>query len=106
MVEMNLTYDLLSGIDKPRYGEWLKKLVQIALDAHGVVDFQFQNNKLGSPANRVTVNWKTLAHWGKFADSDDWILAETALQDRFGHNISLELWSSSKVLPDILQPKK
>ena len=69
MIEVNITYEFLPGIDQQAYGKNSKKWVETMLQVPGLVELRSQRNILGSPSVRLTLVWKTLADWAKFAES-------------------------------------
>ncbi len=46
MIEVNMTYDLVPGIDQKAYGEWAVKTVSAVLKAHGLKEFRANRNIL------------------------------------------------------------
>ena len=61
MIEVNKTYEFLSGIDQQAYGKNAKKWKEMMLRVPGLVELRSQRNILGSPSVRLTLVWKTLA---------------------------------------------
>jgi hypothetical protein len=104
MIEVNLLYDLLPGIDQQAYGEWARKAIGAMLQQPGLVEFRANRNVLGSPQIRTTSVFQTLADWGKFVEST-WPPLELEMH-RFATNIRVEIWGPSPVVPEPLRPAK
>ena len=105
MIEVNLTYDLLPGIDQQAYGEWGKKAVEKLLQAPGIIEFRGNRNVLGSPQVRSISVWQTLADWARHLESAEWQALESELR-AFGSNLKVEIWGPSPVIPDPIRPGK
>lgn len=106
MVESDLIYELITGVDQKAYQEWAKKAIGLVLKSPGIIEFRAYRNMLGSPYVRSTSVWKTLADWANFAESDAWKAIEAELRSRFGVDIRLEVWGPSPVVPQPLRPGK
>ena len=61
MIEVNMTYDFLPGIDQQAYGELARRAIATVLEAPGFVEFRANRNVLGSPQVRSSTVWRTLA---------------------------------------------
>ena len=103
MIESNMVYDLLPGIDQKAYQEMAKKAVELVLQSPGLVEFRANRNVLGSPQVRATSVWQTLADWAKFYESSGWQELETEMRT-FVTNLRFELWGPSPVIPEPLRP--
>ena len=103
MIEMNLIYDFLPGIDQEAYQAWAKKAVGSVLKSPGIIEFRANRNVLGSPQVRATSVWKTLADWANFNESSEWQELATEMQ-AFTKNVSVELWGPSPVVPEPIRP--
>lgn len=101
MIEVNKTYEFLSGIDQQAYGKNAKKWKEMMLRVPGLVELYSQRNILGSPSVRLTLVWKTLADWAKFAESAERWAIEAELGN-FATNIRIEIWEPSPVVPEPL----
>jgi hypothetical protein len=98
MIEVNKTYEFLPGIDKQAYRKNAKKWRERMLRVPGLVELHSQRNILGSPQVRLTLMWKTLAHWGKFAESTERWAIEAELRN-YAKNIRIEIWQPSPAVP-------
>jgi hypothetical protein len=63
MIEVDMRYDLLPGIDLRAYEAWAKKVIGTILQAPGIVEFRASRNMLGSPSVRATTVWQAMADW-------------------------------------------
>jgi len=104
MIEVDLSYDLLPGIDQQAYGAWAKKAIGTILQAPGCVEFRASRNMLGSPWVRTTSLWKTMADWGNFGESAAWQAISAEIRDQFATNVRVEVWGPSPVVPEPLRP--
>ena len=105
MIEVNLTYDLLQGIDSKAYSEWALKTVGAVLKAPGLIEFRANRNILGSPQVRSTSLWRSLADWANYTDTDEWRQLETEFR-AFISNLRVEIWGPSPVMPEPVRPPK
>jgi len=105
MIEKNMTYDLLPGVDLKAYSAWAKRTVETMIKQPGVVEFRANRNVLGNPQVRVSVTWKSLVDWGRFAESDAWRSLEAELHG-FATNVKVELWGPSPILAEPVRPAK
>ena len=105
MIEVNKTYDLLSGIDRQAYLQVAQKGIKMMLQATGIVELKANRNLLGSPQVCLTTLWNTLADWAKFAESAERQAIESELLT-FTTNINVELWGPSQIVPEPLRPNK
>ena len=105
MIEVNKTYDLLSGIDRQAYLQVAQKGIKMMLQATGIVELKANRNLLGSPKVRLTTLWNTLADWAKFAESAERQAIESELLT-FTINNNVELWGPSQIVPEPLRPNK
>lgn len=105
MIEMDMTYDFLPGIDPHAWEAFAKKTIGAILKAPGIVEFRAYRNVLGTPQVCTTSVWKTVADWGHFAQSAEWQALEPELRS-FVTNIRVELWGPSPVVPEPLRPGK
>ena len=105
MIECDVTYDVLPGVDLKSYGAWAKRTAEAMARQPGVMEFRASRNVLGTPQVRTSVMWKSLAEWAKFAESDDWRSTQAELRG-FATNIREELWGPSPVMPEPLRPAK
>ena len=103
MIELNMTYDLLPGIDQQAYQVMAKKAVGLLLQSPGLVEFRASRNVLGSPQVRATSVWQTLVDWANFNESSGWQELETEMRT-FVTNLRFELWGPSPVVPEPLRP--
>jgi len=106
LIEVNLRYDLLPGVDQQAYIEWAKKGIRLGLKAHGIVEARSNRDLLGSPQVRATYVWKTLADWAVFAEGAEWQALTTELQRSLATNVSIEIWGPSPVAPESIRPTK
>lgn len=105
MIEVNMTYDLLPGIDQQAYGEVATRAITMVLEAPGLVEFRASRNVLGSPQVRSTTVWRTLADWAKFTESSGWPPVEAGLRT-FVTNIQVHIWGPSPIVAEPLRPGK
>ena len=105
MIENNISWDLLPAVDVKAYGAWSKKTAETTTKQPGMVEFRASRNMLGNPQVRVSVMWKSLADWARFAESDVWHSLEAECRS-FATNIRVELWGPSPVMPEPLRPAK
>jgi heme-degrading monooxygenase HmoA len=91
MVESNLIYELISGVDQKAYQEWAKKAIAIVLKSPGLIEYRAYRNILGSPYVRSTTIWKTLGDWANFGESENWKAIEAELRAKFMVDIRMEL---------------
>jgi heme-degrading monooxygenase HmoA len=105
MIECDVTYDVLPGVDLKAYGAWAKKTAEAMARQPGVMEFRASRNVLGTPQVRTSVMWKSLAEWATFAESDVWRSVQAELRT-FATNIREELWGPSPVMPEPIRPSK
>ena len=105
MIEVNLSYDLLQGIDQKAYGEWALKAVGAVLKSPGLIEFRANRNILGSPQVRSTSLWRSLADWANYNETDEWRQLETEFRG-FITNLRVEIWGPSPVMPEPARPAK
>jgi hypothetical protein len=104
--EVDLRYDILPGVDQQAYAEWAKMAIGLVLQAKGVVEFRGRRNTLGSPTVKATSEWKSIADWANFVESEGWKMAMTELRAKFAANIRIEIWEPSPLVPKPLKPRK
>ena len=104
MTEVELMYDLRPEIDMQAYQEWAKKAIGMVLKSPGIIEFRAHRNVLGTPYVRSTSVWKKLADWSNFFESDSWKKLETELRSKFAHNVQVEIWGPSPIVPEPLRP--
>jgi len=105
MIEKILTWDVLPGVDLKAYGALSKKTAETIAKQPGMIEFRASRNLLGNPQVRVSVMWKSLEDWAKFAETDVWHSLEAECRT-FATNIRVELWGPSPVMPEPLRPAK
>jgi len=106
MIEVNLKYDLLPGMDQQSYVEWAKKAIGTTLKTPGLVEIRAYRSMLGSPQVQVTSVWQTMADWAKFNESDGWRALSDELKASFATNVNVEIWGPSPIIPKPLRPGK
>ena len=104
MTEIELMYDLKSGIDLQAYQEWAKKAIGIILGSPGIIEFRAHRNVLGTPYVRSTTVWKSLTDWSNFVEGGQWKQLEMELRAKFAHNIQVGIWGPSPIVPEPLRP--
>ena len=104
MIEVDLKYDLLPGVDQQAYLAWAKKAIGTVLQAPGIVEFRANRNMVTSPQIRTTSVFKTMADWGNFAESAEWLDIKAELSDQFATNICVDIWGPSPVVPEPMRP--
>jgi hypothetical protein len=97
MIEVNKTYEFWPGIDQQAYGKNAKKWIETMLQVPGLVELRSQRNILGSPSVRLTLVWKTLADWAKFAESAERWAIDAELGNH-ATNMRIEIWEPSPVV--------
>jgi heme-degrading monooxygenase HmoA len=105
MIEVNMTYDFLPGIDQQAYGELARRAIATVLEAPGLVEFRASRNLLGSPQVRSSTVWRTLADWAKFSESSGWPALEAEFRT-FVTNIRVDIWGPSAIVAEPLRPSK
>jgi heme-degrading monooxygenase HmoA len=105
MIEVNMTYDFLPGIDQQAYGELARRAIATVLEAPGLVEFRASRNLLGSPQVRSSTVWRTLADWAKFSESSGWPALEAEFRT-FVTNIHVDIWGPSAIVAEPLRPSK
>jgi hypothetical protein len=98
VIEVNKTYEFLPGIDKQAYVKVTGKLREAMLRVPGLVELYSQRNILGSPSIRLTLKWKTLADWAKFAESAERWTLEVDL-NKYVKDIKIEIWEPLPIAP-------
>lgn len=104
MIDVDLRWDFLPGVDQQAYQAWAKKAIGTVLQAPGLFEFRANRNMLGPPQVRATSVWKTMADWANFDESDAWEALKSELLDQYAHNYSVEIWGPSPVVPEPLRP--
>ena len=99
MIEVNRTYEFLPGIYKQAYFKNAKKWKERMLRVPWLVELYSQRNILGSPSVRLTLIWKTLTDWARFAESVERWAIEAEL-GKFATNIRIGIWEPSPVVPE------
>ncbi|MGD8517986.1 MAG: antibiotic biosynthesis monooxygenase, partial [Anaerolineae bacterium] len=103
MIDVDLRWDFLPGVDQQAYQAWAKKAIGTVLQAPGMVEFRANRNMLGPPQVRATSVWKTMADWANFDEGDAWEALKSELLDQYAHNYSVEIWGPSPVVPEPLR---
>ena len=103
MIEMNMIYDLLPGVDLQAYQEWAKKATGLVLQSPGLSEFRANRNVLGNPQVRATSVWKSLSDWANYTESAEWQGLWNEML-AFATNVRIELWGPSPVVPEPLRP--
>ena len=104
MIEVDLKWDFLPGMDQQAYQGWAKKAIGAVLQSPGMVEFRANRNMLASPQVRTTSVWKTMADWANFAESATWQALKAELLDQYGQDFTVEIWGPSPVVPEPLRP--
>jgi hypothetical protein len=104
MIEVDLKYDFLPGVDQQAYQAWAKKAIGTVLQSPGIVEFRASRNMVASPQVRATSVFKTMADWGNFAESAGWLALKAELSDQFATNVCVDIWGPSPVVPEPLRP--
>ena len=87
MIEVDLNYDLLPGVDQQAYQAWAKRAIGTVLQSPGIVEFRASRNMVAAPQVRATSIFKRKADWGNFAESASWLALKAELSDQFATNI-------------------
>jgi len=104
MIDVDLKYDFLPGVDQQAYQAWAKKAIGTVLQAPGIVEFRASRNMMASPQVRTTSVFKTVADWANFSESAEWLALKAELSDQHATNISFDIWGPSPVVPEPLRP--
>jgi heme-degrading monooxygenase HmoA len=102
-VEVQQTWDLLPGMDKKAYAEFVKNAVATYMKAPGLIEYRAARNLLGSPQVRTIMVWQSLSDWAKFTESKEWAAIDTQRRP-FMTNIHVEIWGPSPMVPKPLRP--
>ena len=105
MIEINIKWDYVAGIDMERYTDWAKRATAAVLRAPGLVEHRANRSLLGAPYARAVSIWESLADWARFDESAEW-QALNAEMRKYATNISVEAWGPTPVSPETLYPKK
>ena len=103
MIEANISWDLLPGVDLRGYAAWAKKTAETMATQPGVMEFRANRNVLGNPQIRISITWKSLVDWATFAESDVWRSIDVELRG-FATNVRVELWGPSPVVSEPIRP--
>ena len=104
MIEVDMKWDFLPGVDQQAYQAWAKKAIGSVLQSPGIVEFRASRSMLGPPEVRATSVWKTMADWGNFDESATWQALKAELLDQYAQNLSVDIWGPSPVVPEPLRP--
>ena len=105
MIEINIKWDYVAGIDMEAYRDWAERATTTVLRAPGLVEHRANRSLLGAPYVRVVSLWESLADWARFDESAEWQALNAELR-KYATNISAEAWGASPVSPETLYPKK
>jgi len=103
MIEVDETYDLLTGIDQKAYGEFVKK--EMGRKTPGIAEIRAYRNVLGSPQVRLTVVWQTLADWARWVEGAERQAFQSELL-KFATNVKFEIWGPSPLIPEPIRRGK
>ena len=106
MIEVHMSYDLKPDINESTYFEWIKKAIVPALKSGGIIEVRAYRNAKESRRVLVVGVWINLDNWMKFSLSEGWQSLVNILQSSFAENLHIEVWSSSRFLPEPLRPSK
>jgi len=104
MIDVDLKYDFLPGVDQQAYQAWAKKAIGALLRSPGMVEFRASRNMVASPQVRATSVFKTVADWGNFSETAEWLALKAELSDQYATNISVDIWGPSPIVPEPLRP--
>ena len=104
MIEADLKWDFLPGMDQQAYQAWAKKAIGTVLQSPGLVEFRAYRSMLAAPQVRTTSVWKTMADWANFAGSAAWLALREELLDQYGQDFTVEVWGPSPVVPEPMRP--
>ena len=99
MIEVNIYFTLLPGKDQAAYANLAKAVIDMALEAPGIVEVKGHRNLLNAPQVRHTTVWKSLADWANFEESVEWQEA-WAEMNPYLSNIHIEIWGPSPMHPE------
>jgi hypothetical protein len=105
MIETNMSWDLLPLVDVKVYAAWAKKAGETMAKQPGMIEFRASRNMLGNPQIRISLMWKSLADWAKFAEGEVWGAVNTELRS-YATNFRIELWGPSPVIAEPIRPAK
>ncbi len=104
MIEINMFYDLLPGVDQKVYLEWARRAIGITLKQPGLIELSSHLRLYGTPTIRATTRWQSLVDWARYAEGA-WLPLEAELQI-ITTNQRNEFWGASPVIPEPLRPAK
>lgn len=104
MIEVDLRWNPLPGMDQKAYQAWAKKAIGTVLQSPGLIEFRANRSMLAEPFIRTTSVWKTMADWANFAGSAAWLALREELLDQYGQDFTVEVWGPSPVIPEPLRP--
>jgi len=104
MVEVNLTYDLVPGIDEEDYKVWVEKATHLALSSAGIREVVGYRSLTGSPEIRLVTVWNQLSNWSFFEESQEWQKLLKELRKRFATGLEFRTWGPSPLIPEKLTP--
>jgi Na+-transporting methylmalonyl-CoA/oxaloacetate decarboxylase gamma subunit len=94
-VEVNLTFNLRSGVSQQSYQLWTNTAFRKIQNAQGCVNSLSFGNMLDSPRVKWTSWWTALHDWAIFTESNEWqaILSELHYK---ATDINIEIWKLDK----------
>jgi heme-degrading monooxygenase HmoA len=105
MIEVHVSYDLVSGADDKAYEQWMKRAIVPVLKSEGIVEVRAYRNLLGSPQVLVVLVWKSLADWARIAEGSDWGALINELRSSLATHLRIDIWGPSPVVPEPVHPK-
>ncbi len=106
MIEVQITWDFLPGMDQDEYAVWSQKKVNLHLNAPGMIEFRANRNLLGEPQVRATSIWESMADAANFLESRDYRELFAEGLDTLITNTTINFWGDSPMIPGPLTPQK
>jgi heme-degrading monooxygenase HmoA len=105
MIEVHVSYDLVSRVDDKAYEGWMKRAIVPVLKSEGIVELRAYRNMLGSPQVLVVMVWQSLADWARLAEGPDWGKIVNELRGSLATRLQIDIWGPSPVVPEPVHPK-
>jgi len=106
MIEVHLTYEVMSGIDEQAYFEWMKKAIVPALTSRGMVEVRAYRNINETQRVLVVGVWEKPEDWTDFSQSEGWKSFIDPLESSFAAKILIDVWGPSQLIPGPLRVRK
>ena len=94
MIEVDMKWDFLPGVDQQAYQAWAKKAIGSGLQYAWHRRIPRQPEHAGPTEVPATSVWKTMADWGNFDESAH-AGAQGGILDQYAQNLSVDIWGPS-----------